>query len=239
MSEPEPRASSATVPPRGATSVEELERSQVQHARRVAESRATVPDLTVSTTIDMEAAAELLASPGGAGVAYEDLVTKAAGLALREAPRANGAYKDGRFERYERVNVGLVTATADGAATPVLYDADRSSLAEVARARVELSRRAREGRLTHPEQNGATVTLSSLAEFGVTSFTAPLHQPQAVGLAMGAVEPRAVVRDGLVLARQVVELTLACDHRILHAADAGRLLRRIRELLEQPALLTR
>ena len=237
MSEPEPP--DATTPPKGTTSVEELVRAQVQHARRVAESRATVPDLTLATQIDMEAAAELLASPDGAGAGYEDLVVKAAGLALREAPRANGAYKDGRFEHYERVNVGFVTPTPDGASTPVLFDADRHSVSEIAGARNELARRAREGALTHPEQNGATVTLSSLAAFGTWSFTAPLHQPQAVGLAMGSVEPRAVVREGAVVARRVLELTLACDHRILHAADAARLLRRIRELLEQPALLTR
>lgn len=231
-------------PPKGATTVEELTRAQTQHARRVAESRATVPELTLTAGADMEAATELLASlaPGttlGAQPGYEDLVVKAAGLALREAPRANGAYRDGRFERYERVNVGFVSATADGALTPVLFDADRRSLWELSTDRQALARRAREGALTHPEQNGATFTLSSLGGFGVEHFAALLHQPQAAGLAMGAVEPRAVVRDGALVARRVVELTLSCDHRILHAADAGRLLRRIRELLEQPDLLTR
>ncbi len=236
MSQPEP---SDTTPPKGATTVEELQRPQVQHVRRVAESRATVPDLTVTARVDMEAATAILASPDGAGVSHEDLVAKALALALREAPRANGAYRDGRFERYGRVNVGLVAPTGDGAATPVLLDADLRPVAELAAAREELSRRAREGTLTHPEQNGATATLSSLAAFGVSSFTAPLHQPQAVGLTMGAVEPQAVVRDGAIVARQVVELTLVCDHRILQAADAARLLRRIRELLEQPSLLTR
>lgn len=244
MPELEHTTSTDARPPKGETSVEELTRAQTQHARRVAESRATVPDLSATITVDMEAAAELLASltpsEGGApSLGFEDLVVKAAALALREAPRANGAYRDGRFERYTRVNVGIVTTTADGAATPVLFDADTRSVLELAAARVRLAGRARDGSLTHPEQNGGTFTLTSLAEFGVRHVASLLHQPQAAALAMGAVESRPVVREGAVVARRVVELTLSCDHRILHAADAGRLLRRLRELLEQPTLLTR
>lgn len=238
MSEPPP---ADATPPKGATTVEELTRAQTQHARRVAESRATVPDLSLATLVDFEAATDLLGAGGTpvAGAEPEDLVIKALALALREAPRANGAYRDARFERYGRVNVGVIASTQGGVAVPVLLDADVRPVAELAAARGALARKARDGSLTHPEQNGGTATFTSLAAFGITHVAALLHQPQAVALAMGAVEPRAVVRDGAVVARRVAELTLSVDHRILHAADAGRLLRRVRELLEQPALLTR
>ena len=224
---------------RGAASVEEPTRAQTQHARRVAESRATVPDLTLSTQADMEAAAALRDTLPAPVPSFEDLVVKACALALREAPRANGAYRDARFEGYERVNVGVTMASQGSTVTPVVHDADARSLAEIAEATAALAGRARDGAITQPELTGGTFTVSSLAEFGVTHFAAVVHQPQAAVLAMGAVEPRAVVRDGAVVARRVVELTLSCDHRILHAADAARLLRRIRELLEQPGLLTR
>jgi pyruvate dehydrogenase E2 component (dihydrolipoamide acetyltransferase) len=224
---------------KGEATVEELTRAQAQHARRVAESRATVPDLTLTTQVDMEAAVALRAGLPAPVPTFEDLVVKACGLALREAPRANGAYRDARFERYARVNVGVTMAAQGTTVVPVVFDADAKSLAEIAADTSGLAKRAREGAITQPELSGGTFTLSSLAEFGVTHFAAVVHQPQAAMLAMGAVEQRAVVRDGAVVARHVVDVTLACDHRILHGPDAARLLRRIRELLEQPALLTR
>ncbi len=224
---------------KGAATVEEPTRGQAQHARRVAESRATVPDLTVTTSVDMEAAVALRAGLPPPAPSFEDLVVKACALALREAPRANGAYRDARFERYARVNVGVTMVTPDSTVTSVVFDADTKSLAGIASDTVTLTRRARDGAITQPELSGATFTVSSLGEFGVTHFAAVVSQPQAAILAVGAVAPRAVVRDGVVVARHVVDLTLSCDHRILHGADAARFLRRIRELLEQPATLTR
>lgn len=224
---------------KGETTVEELTRAQAQHARRVAESRATVPDLTLSSRVDMEAATALRAGLPAPIPSLDDLVLKAAALALREAPRANGAYRDARFEHYGRVNVGVTMAAQGTTQVPVVFDADVKSLAEIAADTAALARRVREGAITQPELSGGTFTVSSLGEFGVTHFAALISQPQAAALAVGVVEQRAVVRDGVVVPRHVVDLTLTCDHRILHGADAGRLLRRIRELLEQPALLTR
>ena len=237
--EPPVAPSDGTGTAKGVTTVEEPSRTQAQHARRVAESRATVPDLTLTTQADMEAAAAARAALPAPVPTFDDLVVKACALALREAPRVNGAYRDGRFERYARVNVGVTMAAQANTVVPVVFDADVKSLAEIAAATATLAQRAREGALTQPELSGGTFTVSGLGEFGVTHFAAVVHQPQAAVLAVGAVEPRAVVRDGAVVPRHVVDLTLTCDHRILHAADAARFLRRIRELLEQPALLTR
>lgn len=238
-SEPPSARRSATGSAKGGATVEEPTRAQAQHARRVAESRATVPDLTLTTQVDMEAASALRAKLPAPIPTFEGLVVKACALALREAPRANGAYRDARFERYDRVNVGVTMATTDSTVTPVIFDADAKSLAEIAADTTALERRAREGAITQPELSGATFTVVSLGEFGVTHFAAVVSQPQAAILAVGAVEQRAVVRDGAVVPRRVVDITLSCDHRILHGADAARLLQRIRELLEQPVLLTR
>ena len=224
---------------KGGTTHEEPTRAQTQHARRVAESRATVPDLSLTTQVDMESASALRAGLPAPVPSFEDLIVKACALALREAPRTNGAYRDARFERYARVNIGVTMATTDSTVTPVIFDADAKSLAEIAADTTALVRRAREGAVTQPELSGGTFTVSSLGEFGVTHFAAIVNQPQAAILAVGAVELRAVVRDGAVVARHVVDLTLSCDHRILHGADAAAFLRRVRELLEQPALLTR
>ena len=224
---------------KGETGVDQPTRAQTQHARRVAESRATVPDLTLTTRADMEAAVALRDGLPDPAPSVEDLVVKACGRALRESPRVNGAYRDARFERYARVTVALAMASAGSTASPVVYDADIRTLAEITAATTALARRARDGELTQPELTGATFSVASLGEFGVAHFAAVVPQPQAAILAVGTVEPRAVVRDGAVVARHVVDLTLTCDHRLLHAPDAARFLRRVRELLEQPALLTR
>jgi pyruvate dehydrogenase E2 component (dihydrolipoamide acetyltransferase) len=226
-------------PLKGAAVVEDPSRAQAQHARRVAEARATIPDLSLTAQVDMEAAAALRGEMPAPVPSYEDMVLKAAALALHEAPRANGAYRDARFERYPRVNVGVGMAAQGSTVFPVVYDAEAKALGAIAEETAALARRARDGALTQPELSGATFTLSSLAEFGVRHFAPLVVGPQAAALAMGAVEPRAVVRDGVLAARRVVDLTLSCDHRILHAPDAARLLRRIRELLEQPDVLRR
>ncbi len=244
MAEPTPVSEPAGARPaapaaKGEPTVEEPTRAQAQHARRVAESRATVPDLSMAVEVDLEAAATLRAELPAPTPAWEDVVLKALALALAEAPRANGAHRDARFERYPRVNVALSTPAQGSTLFPVISDADAKELAEIAAESRALTRRAREGQLTQPELSGATATLVSLAEFGVARVAPLLNPPQAVALGMGAVAPRAVVRDGAVVARLTVALTLTCDHRILHAPDAARLLRRVRELLEQPALLTR
>ena len=121
---------------------------------------------------------------------------------------------------------------------PTVFDADEKSLGEIARETRLLAERVRAGTITPPELGGGTFTVSNLGMYGVASFTAIINPPQAAILSVGSVEPRAVVRDGQILARHTMTLTLACDHRILYGAEAARFLARIRELLEAPAALT-
>jgi pyruvate dehydrogenase E2 component (dihydrolipoamide acetyltransferase) len=225
---------------KGAVTVQELNRTQQTIARRMAESRATVPDFTLQADVDMEAAVAGRAglketTPEGQVVpSLNDMVVKACALALRERPRANAGYRDGRFELYARVNVGVAVAAPDALVVPTIFDADRKTLGEIARETRALAAKVREGTITPPEVSGGTFTVSNLGMYDIREFTAVINPPQAAILSVGAVEPRPVVRDGQVVARHVMSVTLACDHRILYGADAAEFLSRVRALLEAP-----
>ncbi len=222
---------------------EELSRTQQTIARRMAESRATVPDFTLQVDVDMERCAQareelkMLAGEGAPVPSLNDMVVKACGLALREFPRVNGAYRDGRFELYERVNVGVAVAGRDALVVPTVFDADRKALGTIAAEARALAEKVRDGTVSPPELSGATFTVSNLGMFGIDRFTAVINPPQAAILAVGAVVARAVVRDGEVVPRRTMTMTMGCDHRILYGADAAQFLGRVRDLLEHPAAL--
>jgi pyruvate dehydrogenase E2 component (dihydrolipoamide acetyltransferase) len=243
---PAPATVGATGTAKGDVTVQELTRIQGLIARRMAESRATIPSFELRTEIDMEACVALRAElkalggdgPAGAVPSYNDMVVKACALALREFPRANGSYRDARFELYSRVNVGIAVATADSLVVPTVFDADRKSLREIAQEARALAERVRAGVITPPELSGGTFTVSNLGMYGVTDFTAVINPPQAAILAVGALAPRAAVAEGgAIVARHTMNVTLACDHRILYGAEAAEFLARIRALLERPLAL--
>ncbi len=230
---------------RGATTGIEPTRTQSLIARRMSESRATVPSFTLETTVDMTTATSLREEMKEAALEGElvptvnDLVVKACAIALREQPEANGGWRDGRFERYSRVNIGVAVAAPGSLVVPTVFDADRLTLAQIAAATRLLGERVRSGEITPPELSGGTFTVSNLGMFGIRSFEAIINQPQAGILAVGAVQGRPAVLDGAVVPRMLMDLTLSCDHRALYGADGARLLERIRALLEAPLSLAR
>jgi pyruvate dehydrogenase E2 component (dihydrolipoamide acetyltransferase) len=245
---PEAGSSSATglaervATAKGETTIVELTRTQQTIARRMAESKATIPDFALQMEIDMEACVTLRVelkrlSPEEAPT-YNDMIVKACALALREHPRANGGYRDGKLQLHSRVNVGIAVASDDALVVPTVFDADLKSLGEIAREARALAERVRAGTITPPELGGGTFTVSNLGMYGVRSFTAIVNTPQAAILSVGSLAPRPTVHDGEIVARHMLTVTLACDHRILYGADAARLLARVRELLEEPAALT-
>ncbi len=118
---------------------------------------------------------------------FNDMVVKACALALREHPRANGAYRDGRFELYSRVNVGVAVAARDALVVPTVFDADRKGLRQIATESRALAERVRDGPITPPELSGATFTVSNLGMYGIDSFSAVINPPQAAILAVGAI----------------------------------------------------
>ena len=239
---PQPAVSGDSGSGRGTTTTEDLSRLQQTIARRMAESKATAPEFTVTCEVDMQAAVDfrkqLKAASGEAPApSFNDFVVKASALALKEFPRANGAYRDGKFELYSRVNIGIAVAAEDALVVPTIFDADSKSLGQISRDARAVAERVREGQVTPPELSSGTFSISNLGMFGIKRFTAVINPPQAAILAVGEMTPRAVVRDGEITARPIMELTLTCDHRILYGADAAQFLGRIRERLENPLSL--
>jgi pyruvate dehydrogenase E2 component (dihydrolipoamide acetyltransferase) len=247
---PEPAAASATAAKegdgetaKGKTSYEDLTKTQQVIARRMSESKATAPHFYLRASVDMSRAVAgrtLLKEAAGEGdpvPSFNDMVVKACALALREHPRANGAYRDGRFELYSRVNVGVAVAAEDTLVVPTLFDADRKGLRQIATESRALSKKVREGQITPPELSGATFTVSNLGMYGIDGFSAVINPPQAAILAVGAIEQRPVVRDGEIASAHLMQVDLACDHRILYGAPAAEFLARVRALLEEPLSL--
>ena len=222
--------------------VETIEPSRLQQtvARRMAESKATAPHFYLQAEIDMsrafDARARLKAgaAEGEPVPSFNDMVVKAAAIALREFPRANGAYRDGRFELYSRVNVGIAVAGPEALVVPTVFDADRKGLREIAATTRALAARVRSGEITPPELSGATFTVSNLGMYGVTNFHPVINSPQAAILAVGAIAEAPVIRSGELETARLMGVTLACDHRILYGADGAEFLARIRALLEEP-----
>jgi pyruvate dehydrogenase E2 component (dihydrolipoamide acetyltransferase) len=228
---------------KGEVTIEEPSKLQQTVARRMAESKATAPHFYLEAEVDMSSAVEgraWLKSGAGEGdvvPSFNDMVVKACALALREHPRANGSYRDGRFELYSRVNVGVAVAARDALVVPTIFDADRKSLREIATESRALAQRVREGQITPPELSGATFTVSNLGMYGIDSFAAVINPPQAAILAVGAIAERPVVRDGSPGFAHLMRVNLACDHRILYGAGGAEFLARIRALLEDPLAL--
>jgi pyruvate dehydrogenase E2 component (dihydrolipoamide acetyltransferase) len=236
---PEPQRAEAGA--KGQAEVQELSRLQQTVSRRMAESKATAPDFSISLTVDMTLAVELrarLKEVADPAPSFNDMVVKAAAAALREHPRVNGAYRDGRFELYERVNVGVAVAAQDALVVPTVFDADRKSLGQIARDSRALAEKVRDRTITPPELSGATFTVSNLGMYGIEQFTAIINPPQASILTVGKLAKQPAVDDsGRVVARDQMGLTLVCDHRILYGADGAQFLARVKQLLEQPLSL--
>ncbi len=227
--------------PKGEVEIREPTRIQSTIARRTAEAKATIPDFTLSTEVDMDAIVRLrgqLVEPVPPELpTLTDFVVKASALALRRHPRVNASYRDGRFELYERVNIGVAVATEDALLVPTVFDADTKSLGQIASETRTLAERARAGKLAPPELAGGTFTVSNLGMYGITEFVAVINPPQAAILAVGSLEDRVVLHEGAAKSSSRMKLTLTCDHRILYGADAAGFLRNVRANLEQPLRL--
>ena len=218
---------------KGDTLIEEPDRAARAIGRRSAEIRATVPDLELGCDVDADAALQSARAHGHSSTA---LLARACATALRELPWANAAYRDGRWERYSRVNLGITIQTGDGQLIASVLDADTKPAAQLTEEIAALTERARRGELSAPEQAGTTFTLADMAEHpGPHRWSALVIPPQAAALTAGAPRAAPVLRDGAIVGGQVISLTLACDHRILFGARAAALLARIAECLEAPA----
>jgi pyruvate dehydrogenase E2 component (dihydrolipoamide acetyltransferase) len=214
---------------KGVSSIREPTRAERAIGRRSAETRATVPDLELGMIVD---AGPMLARAAAEGCSLTAVLVSACAGALREHPRANGAYRDGHFELHSRVNIAVTVPTEDAYLAPALLDADTRSLAELDAELTRLRELAAAGELTAAALAGATFTLTDLGPQGAHHASAFITPPQAAAITAGAGRAAAVVRDGAVGPGHTLTLTLAADGRILFGAAAGRFLRTVAQTLE-------
>jgi pyruvate dehydrogenase E2 component (dihydrolipoamide acetyltransferase) len=212
-------------------------------ARRMSESKTTVPHFYLSSEIDMTRAGQTRAELNqglaavGEKISINDLIVRACAMALLEHPQAHRSYVDGRHAYHPHANIGIAVALDDGLIVPVLRAADMRSLREIAVATRDLGSRARSGGLKQAEIEGGTFTISNLGMMDVSSFSAIINPPESAILAVGSTVSRPVVRDGQIVVREIMTVTLACDHRACSGADGARLLQSIKHNLQAPSML--
>ncbi len=220
----------------------ELSRMRQSIARRMSEAFRDIPHFYVTAEIDMTEAvrlkdalarSELFTTP----ISYTHMVLKATALALKRHPRLNASYADGALELKGEVNLGMAVAVEDGLVVPVLRHVDELPLAEIASAARDLVEHARRGRFARDDLSGGTFTVSNMGMLDLEEFAAVINPPQAAILAVGAIKDRAVVRDGEVVARRTMRVTVSCDHRIIDGVVAGHFLEELKRLLENPIVL--
>lgn len=219
--------------------VASLSRMQATIVRRMLESKTTVPHFYLTLEVDMSAAKAMRAEVNAAWseeerISFNDLVIRATAMALMRHPDANGSYQDGGFVYHKEANIGIAVAVPNGLLVPVLKNCDTKPLRQLAVEAKVLVERTREGKNRPGDLEGGTFTVSNLGMFGVRDFYAIVNPPQSAIIAVGGIEPRPVVRDGEIVARDIMYLSISADHRILYGAPAAEFLRDLKDLLENP-----
>ncbi len=222
----------------------ELSRMRQAIARSVAQSMQSTPHFYASTDVEMRRAVDLRTQlkesygDEAAGLSINDLILKAVALALRARPDLNATLvSPTTLRRFRRIHLGVMVALPDGLVVPVLRDADRLPLLALSREAHRLADGARQRRLRQEEFSGATFSVSNLGMYEITNFSAIINAPQAGILAVGRIQDRAVVRDGAVVARPIMTLTVSVDHRVTDGVGAAAFLVETKRLLEHPVLL--
>ena len=238
-----PRAAptAAPAPPPGEVEVVPLTGIRKAIARRMTEAWEA-PAFQITMTADMTAAIRLREAlverqgEGDAKPTYSDILTKVCAVALMRHRAVNAVFAGDEIHVLPTADVGIAVAVPNGLLVPVLRRCETKTIPQLANERAELVARTREGKLRQEDLEGGTFTISNLGMYGVERFVAVLNPPQAAILAVGAIEERAVVRDGELAARPVLEMTLTCDHRTVDGATASEFLRTVKQFLEEPGL---
>ncbi|MBI2916429.1 MAG: 2-oxo acid dehydrogenase subunit E2 [Chloroflexi bacterium] len=211
-------------------------------ARRMAQSKREAPHFYLSMDMDMTEAQRLRrqlneALGDDSHVSINDMIVKAAALALAKFPYMNASYTENGVVRHEKINVGVAIALDDGLIAPAVVDCGAKGLVQIARETRDLAERAKGGKLKPEEYAGPTFTVSNLGMYEVEKFIAIISPPQAAILAVGAVRQRPVVRDGQIVVAEMMTATLSSDHRVTDGAQAARFLAEVKRLLEHPVAL--
>jgi pyruvate dehydrogenase E2 component (dihydrolipoamide acetyltransferase) len=239
-----PFAAITPEPPQSFTSYDDIPHSRVRQviARRLGESKRTIPHFYLEVSCRLDALLALrfgLPADGADGPkpSINDFAVCAAALALKAVPEANASWTDAATRRYRRIDLAIAVATDAGLVAPVVRDADRKGLHELAAELRDLARRARDGRLRPEELEGGTFTVSNLGMYGVDSLYAIVNPPQAGILGLGAAGPRPVVVEGSIVVATMINCTLSADHRVLDGATGARFLAIFKSLIEEPSTM--
>ncbi len=219
-----------------------LTRMRQAIARRMTESTTTAPQFYVSSEVDMDAAMELRAqlntlATDETKVSVNDLIIKAAALALREFPNLNASYAGDAIIRKGHINVGNAVALETGLLTVVVRDADQKLLSTIAAEMKAMVSRVRANKVQTADIDGSTFSISNLGKWDVNNFIAIINPPEAAILAAGTVKPIPVIKNGAVVASQRMLITVTADHRVTDGAEAAAFLQAIKQKLEQPLRL--
>jgi pyruvate dehydrogenase E2 component (dihydrolipoamide acetyltransferase) len=210
-------------------------------ARRLVTSLGPVPHFFLTMEIEMDRAAEMRRNINSLDpelkISINDIIIKVAAAALIQHPQVNASFQDKIIRYYEQADIGVAVAIEEGLITPVIRAADQKTLSEIAGEVRELAERARHRKLRPEEYTGASFSISNLGMFGIDEFTAVINPPEGAILAVGAMTPKPVVRDDEIVVRQMMRVTMSCDHRVIDGATGARFLQTFKKILENPLYL--
>ena len=206
-------------------------------ARRLAESKFSAPHFYLTVSIEMDTAMDARKSINDAGevkISFNDMVVKAAALALKKHPAVNSSWLEDRIRYNEHVHIGVAVAVEDGLLVPVVRHADGKRLSQIGAEVRDFAGKAKDKKLQTIDWEGNTFTISNLGMFGIDEFTAIINAPDACILAIGGINAVPVVRDGAVVPGHVMKVTLSCDHRVVDGASGASFLQDFKAFLENP-----
>jgi pyruvate dehydrogenase E2 component (dihydrolipoamide acetyltransferase) len=210
-------------------------------ATRLMEAKSTIPHFYLTADVDMDAAMEFreqVAQVHGAKLSVNDLVLKACALTMRRIPEANASFTEEAIIEHAHVHIGMAVAIEDGLITPVIRDADKKTIGQIAAESREMAKRARDRKLKPEEYTGATFSVSNLGMMGIRDFAAIINPPEGGILAVGTVRKEPVVnKDGKIVVGQRMSITISCDHRVIDGALGAKVLQAIVGILEKPISL--
>ena len=210
-------------------------------AKRLVTSIGPVPHFFLTSEIEMDRAAEMRkginALDPDLKISINDIIIKVTAAALIQHPEVNASFQEKFIRYYEHADIGVAVAIEDGLITPVVRAADQKSLSQIAGEVRELAERARTKKLKPEEYTGATFSISNLGMFGIDEFTAVINPPEGAILAIGAMTPKPVVRDNEIVVRQIMRVTMSCDHRVIDGATGAKFLQTFKKILENPLYL--
>jgi pyruvate dehydrogenase E2 component (dihydrolipoamide acetyltransferase) len=243
ISKPAPAPAPSYVQQAGASAYRDEPASQIRQtiAKRLVTSLGPVPHFFLTTEIEMDRAAEMRkginALDPDLKISINDIIIKVAAAALIQHPQVNASFQEKIVRYYERADVGVAVVIEDGLITPVVRAADQKSLSQIAAEVRELAERARSKKLKPEEYTGATFSVSNLGMFGIDEFTAVINPPEGAILAIGAMSAKPVVRDNEIVIRQMMRVTMSCDHRVIDGATGAKFLQTFKKILENPLYL--